>query len=364
MSNLQSNFLSKFVNLVCLFAFYVLFAFTLSVNVCANSSVRTQKKVIKSLQKLAKNSGPTQQMHTQQIAPSQTVQQAPVENYNQQYNLPNQVDSYQSNDNYRQGQQGYPYNNQYGGANQYGGNNQGGQQNNLYQPTQEGDGNYGQYNNDNANNSSYINNNYDRSTNQGTMNHSRPFQYIRNEPHHYNQEEENGYEKSIKDVSSGYNVGKPNLQERSLDINIDVFIGEFMYKAREMGLNYKIDERPKRKLSQLKDSAVFCLNIKRLCFSVVWERGRENINTIAMVTTGDGTQQSADETINTVHAFVSTITPGLTYDNINNLMTRMGILGDAEIGSGFIIKPNGRQVRYEHARSTKAGLVIIASPIK
>ena len=222
----------------------------------------------------------------------------------------------------------------------------------------------------NHQNSNYGYNRIEQGYNNPPQNYNNPpqnnhFHYHNNnrDSNYYNYQENKNYREEVREIEREYHKTQENLNENNLDMNLDIFIGEFLDKSQRMGLRYKVDSRPNRVNGKLKDSAVLCLNIKRLCFSVIWEKGQDNINTIAMVTTGDGTQHSADETINTVRSFISTITPGLSPNRVSALIHKMGIMSDAEIGNIFVTKPNGRRIRYEHARSSRAGLVLIASPI-
>ncbi|MDA7845277.1 hypothetical protein N9A04_00310 [Rickettsiales bacterium] len=180
----------------------------------------------------------------------------------------------------------------------------------------------------------------------------------------YHPHEKDEYDKEMRMVNKNYNTSsRSHPNDQTIGIDLDTFISRFTNIANQMNVSYRLDERPRRNSGVNKDSSVFCLNQKMLCFSAVWNKGGYNMRTLAMVSTGDGTQESGDAVIKNLHAFISTITPGLTSEHRINLIKQMGVLEGNEMGNGFIIKPDGRRIRYEYARSNKTGLVVIANPM-
>jgi hypothetical protein len=150
----------------------------------------------------------------------------------------------------------------------------------------------------------------------------------------------------------------------TLGMNVNNFIDRFIDNSRALGLQYNVESRPSRKMSTNgKDSAVFCMNKKRLCFTGLWNKGGDNLHSVVMVTTGDGSPKSGKEVLQNVRAFIASVTPGLSVIHIENLMRSMGLLNGEEIGNGFIIKPDGTHIKYEFARSARSGLVVIAQPM-
>lgn len=186
---------------------------------------------------------------------------------------------------------------------------------------------------------------------------------INDQKYYYNTNETQNYYDSVNELKDKHPQSYDQANERNIGINLNLFIDRFLRNSAKQNFHYRLAAPPKRIGGTQKDSAVFCVTTGHLCFTITWEKGKDKIHNIAMVSTGSGTPSSVNETINNIKAFIGAVTPGLNSEHQEAIIRKMGVLNNVDIGTSFVVTPENKKIRYEHSRSAVSGLVFIASSI-